>query len=228
MLLTILISAHALAVAPEAHSELICRYLNAAQQRATAERGADLEVTIDAKLHKLNRQATLRALRRVSPAGKISDHTLEASGDGMVRREVIGRYLAAESQASEMTGVAVTPTHYKFRFSRTEEAVGRRIQVFQLSPTLRRLGLFKGELWLDSQSGLPLHESGQFVKSPSVFVKHIKFVRDYQIQDGIAIPNHITSTVDTRLVGRAELNIQFSSFPFHDSPDQRKEHSACH
>jgi hypothetical protein len=226
MLLTILISASAFAVAPETHSELICRYLNAARQQAVSERGADMEVTIDAKLRKLNRQATLRALRSVSPTGKISYQTLEASGDGMVRREVIGRYLAAESQTSEMNGVAVTPTHYKFRFSRTVETLGRRIQVFQLSPTLSRLGLFKGELWLDSQSGLPVHESGQFVKTP-VFVKHIKFVRDYQIQDGIAIPDHITSIVDTRLMGRAELNIRFSNVLFHASHRQREEHCEC-
>lgn len=186
-----------------------------------------MEVTIEAKLRKLNRQATLHALRSVSAAGKISYQTLEASGDGMVRREVIGRYLAVESQATETNAIAVTPTHYKFRFSRTVDEVGRRIQVFQLSPTLRRLGLFKGELWLDSQSGLPIHESGQFVKNPSVFVKHIKFVRDYQIQDGIAIPDHITSTVDTRLVGRAELNIQFSKVVFHASQDQTEEHREC-
>lgn len=186
-----------------------------------------MEVTIEAKLRKLNRQATLRALRSVSPTGKISYQTLEVSGDGMVRREVIGRYLAAESQASEMNGVAVTPTHYKFRFSRTVEALGRRIQVFQLSPTLHRPGLFKGELWLDSQSGLPVHESGQFVKNPSVFVKHIKFVRDYRIQDGIAISDHITSTVDTRLVGRAELNIQFSNLLFHGSHNQPEECCEC-
>ncbi len=227
MLLTIIISASALAAAPETHSELICRYLNAARQQVVSERGADREVTIEAKLRKPNRQATLRALRSVSPTGKISYQTLEASGDGMVRREVIGRYLAAESQTSEMNGVAVSPAHYKFRFSRTVETLGRRIQVFHLSPTVSRFGLFKGELWLDSQSGLPIHESGQFVKNPSVFVKHIEFVRDYQIQDGIAIPDHITSTVDTRLVGRAELDIQFGNTRFRASQNQREEHREC-
>ena len=223
MLLTILISAAVLTAGPEVHAGLICRYLNAAQQTAAAERGADMEVTIEAKLRKLNRQATLRALRSVSPTGKVSYQTLEASGDGMVRREVIGRYLAAESEASEMDGIAVTPLHYKFRFSRTVEAEDRRIQVFQLSPKLRRVGLFKGELWLDGQSGLPVHESGQFVKNPSVFVKHILFVREYQIQDGIAIPDRITSIVDTRLAGRVEVSIHVSNVLFHETQDRQRE-----
>ena len=95
--------------------------------------------------------------------------------------------------------------------------------MFQLSPKRRRLGLFKGELWLDSQTGLPVHESVQFVKNPSVFVKRIVFVRDYQIRDGIAIPTQITSTVDTRLVGRAELSIQFSSVTSHEIQNREEE-----
>ena len=71
------------------------------------------------------------------------------------------------------------------------------------------MGLFKGELWVDGQTGMPVHESGQFVKSPSVFVKRIRFVRDYEIRDGVAILNYIESTVDTRLAGRAKLDVRY-------------------
>ena len=75
------------------------------------------------------------------------------------------------------------------------------------------VGLFKGELWVDTETGMPVRESGQFVKSPSVFLKKIAFVRDYELQDnGVSIPAHIESMVDTRIVGRAELEISFSKF----------------
>jgi len=216
-------------LAPEdAYPELICRYLNAVRIQNVARPGADMEVTIQARLPKLNRQATLRALRSVSPAGKITYEMLEASGDGTVRREVIARYLAAESEASEMDEIAITPSHYKFRFARSVDRADRRVEVFQVSPKRRRLGLFKGELWLDSQTGLPVHESGQFVKNPSVFVRHIVFVREYQIRDGIAAPSQISSTVDTRLVGRAELNIQFSNVTYHETQNRpREEYREC-
>ena len=40
----------------------------------------------------------------------------------------------------------------------------------------------------------------------------IAFQRDYEIQNGVSIPAHIESTVDTRIVGRAELEISFSNF----------------
>ena len=38
------------------------------------------------------------------------------------------------------------------------------------------------------------------------------FVREYEIQNGIAVPRRIESSVDTRLMGKAKLSIAFSSF----------------
>ncbi len=195
--------------AEDFHSQLIRKYLDAMEHQSVAGQWVQVEVTIEAKLPKLNRQAELRALRSTSPTGTVAYQALDTRGDDMVKREVIGRYLAAESQASETNEVAITPSHYRFHFIRIVEQAGRRIHVFQLSPRQRRPGLFKGELWLDSQTALPVHESGRFVKSPSVFVKRIEFVRDYQIRDGVAIPDHMVSTVETRLVGRAELSVQY-------------------
>ncbi len=189
--------------ATDADSDVILKYVNAVETQNN--------------LPKLKRQATLRAWRRVSPTGKISYETLEARDDGMVRREVIARYLATKSEAGEMDAIAITPAHYTFRFARTVEEASRRIQVFQLTPKRRRQGLFRGELWLDSETGLPIHESGRFIKNPSVFVKRILFVRDYQVRDGIAIPNQIAAMVDTRLVGRADLTMQFSNIVYHEA-----------
>ena len=59
---------------------------------------------------------------------------------------------------------------------------------------------------------LAVRESGRMVKSPSVFVKRIEFVREYEIQDGIAIPRRIESSVETRLIGKARLSVAFTSF----------------
>src|SRR5258706_12059964 len=73
-------------------SELIRKYVNAVQLQAVARQGLAVEITIEARLPKLHRRATLRALRSVSPSGEISYETLDAEGDGVVRREVIARY----------------------------------------------------------------------------------------------------------------------------------------
>ncbi len=84
--------------------------------------------------------------------------------------------------------------------------------MFQVQPRKKRVGLYKGELWLDSRLYLPVFEKGRFVKNPSIFFKKVDFERGFSIQDGLSVPSYITSTIDTRLVGRVELNISYSNF----------------
>jgi hypothetical protein len=63
-----------------------------------------------------------------------------------------------------------------------------------------------------------VEESGYLVQSPSVFVKKIAFVRKYQIRDGVSVPKQEQSFADTRLVGRAEMTIDFSNFAIDSVP----------
>jgi hypothetical protein len=74
------------------------------------------------------------------------------------------------------------------------------------------VGLFKGDIWIDAATYLKIQERGSFVKSPSIFLKSVEFTRKYEIRDGISVPLQIQSTVETRLVGKAELTIDFSNF----------------
>jgi hypothetical protein len=78
--------------------------------------------------------------------------------------------------------------------------------------------LFKGEIWIDAITYLRVQESGRFVKNPSIFLKKVEFVRQYEIRDGIPVPRRIQSVVQTRLVGPAELTIDFSNFSLAESP----------
>jgi hypothetical protein len=59
---------------------------------------------------------------------------------------------------------------------------------------------------------MPLRESGRMVKNPSLFLKRVDFIRDYEIRDGFAFPRHINSVIQTRLVGTAELDVRFRDF----------------
>ena len=196
----------------DASLDIVSRYLDATRTQHEALRGAQMEVDIDAKLPKLEKQGKLRALRSISKLGKITYKALGFSGDNTVKQEVITRYLTAESEGREDGSIAISPANYKFRLKATLTRDETRTFIFQLTPKKKKVGLFKGELWLDGETGMPVRESGEFVKNPSVFLKKIEFVRDYEIQGGVAIPKHIESRVDTRLVGRAELSINFSNF----------------
>ena len=87
-----------------------------------------------------------------------------------------------------------------------------QVYVLQLNPREKKVGLFKGELWLDAETYMPVRESGSFVKSPSFMLKKMQFVRDYEIQNGVSIPQRTESRVETRFFGKVELNINYLTF----------------
>jgi hypothetical protein len=192
--------------------DIIGRYLDARRTQEEVLRGVQMECEINATLPRLEKQGRMRVLRKISRLGKISFRMLGFQGDSTVKQEVISRYLSLESDSRDASSIAITPDNYKFRLKTTISESGHRTYIFQLTPKRKAVGLFKGELWLDAETGMPLRESGQLVKSPSIFLKKVEFVHDYQMRNGVSIPKHIQSTVDTRIAGRAELNIEFTNF----------------
>lgn len=197
---------------PAPEGTILDRYLSATQQQQSTLRGATMEVDIDANVPKLKKNGKLHALRNISKIGKITYNMLGFNGDNAIKKEVIARYLAADAQAQEGQNISITPENYKFKYKGVQEQEGQSVHVFQLSPRKKRVGLFKGELWLDLNTSMPVRESGRFVKTPSIFLKKMEFVRVYELQNGISIPERVESTVDTRLFGRVELNIHFTHF----------------
>jgi len=176
---------------------------------------ASMDVDIAAALPKLNKQGKLHALRRITALGRITYERLRFEGDGTVKSQVINRYLAAEAEAQEEPGasIAVTPENYSFKYKGRKQLDGRDVHQFQVTPKRKRLRLFKGDIWIDAQTFLRVQESGYLVKSPSVFVKRVAFVRKYEIRNGISVPKEEQSVVDTRLgVGRLEMTVEFSNY----------------
>ena len=136
----------------------------------------------------------------------------------MVKTEVIANYLKAEVEAAKgPSDVALTPQNYKFKFKGTQDWNGRQVYVLHVNPREKKVGLFKGELWLDAETYMPVRESGSFVKSPSFMLKKMQFVRDYELQNGVSIPQRTESRVETRFFGKVELNINYLTFS-KDSP----------
>ena len=93
---------------------------------------------------------------------------------------------------------------------------GQSAYVYRLEPKRKRAGLFKGELWLDAETGSVFREWGEFVKSPSWFVKSVYFVRDYMMQgrqSRTSEPRRLILNVSTRLFGRADVTIWFDKAP---------------
>ncbi|HUA83827.1 MAG TPA: hypothetical protein VMB85_08200 [Bryobacteraceae bacterium] len=197
--------------------QILTRYLSARRTQRDSLRGVEMQVKIVAKLPRLEKQGTLKALRRISKLGKITYKALGFSGDSTIKDEIIARYLSAESQSPE---TAITPVNYKFKYRGRANQDGRLVQIFQITPRKKRVGMFKGELWLDAETAMPVRESGRLVKTPSVFLKKVEFVNEYEIQNGVAIPKRFESKADVRIFGRAELNVDFSNFSRAETTDE--------
>lgn len=192
-------------------SAIISRYL-AATQSHEALRNASMQVDIDASIVKLKEHGKLRALRKISKVGQVTYRFLSFQGDNSVKTDVIVRYLQAEQQGQGDQKLAISPANYKFKLKGKKPADNGSVYVFQLQPRQKKVGLFKGELWLDTETYLPVFEKGKLVKNPSIWFKKVEFERHFAIQNGIAVPRKMNSTIDVRLIGTVDLNVDYSNF----------------
>ena len=167
-------------------------------------------IRIDASLPKLAKNGRLRAVRRLLPFGRPQYQVLETAGDPTVKQQVIVRYLSADAKTAGIpaASVAITPANYRFRYIGAVPLGDTVAYAFRITPRKKREGLMKGVLWLDSQTGIAVRQSGYLVKSPSIFVKRVNVTRENYLHGGTVEARITHLSVDTRLVGRAELVIE--------------------
>jgi hypothetical protein len=210
---------------------IIERYLQA-REHEDELRGMSMEVEIHAAVPKRKESGTLRALRKISRVGQITYRVLAFQGANFVKTEIIARYLAAEEQGQGDQDIGITPVNYKFKYKGiVPSQQNTPAYVFQLTPRKKKIGLFKGEMWIDSKTYLPIFEEGKLVKKPSVFFKNVEFRRGFAVQNGKVVPSYMASTIDTRLVGKVEILINFSHFtqnPDTDTGDDASNTTVVH
>lgn len=205
---------------PIPEDEIVSRYLDATEAQQDTIRGGTQELDIDATVPKLEKHGKLHALKNITKLGKITFHVLGFTGDNTVKTEVIARYLKAEIDASQGgTAMSVTRENYKFKYKGEADWNGHTAYVLHVTPRQKKVGLFKGELWLDAETFMPVRESGKFVKTPSIFLKKMEFVQDFELQNGVSMPQRLQSKADVRFVGPVELNVNYLGFSKEDQDD---------
>ena len=214
----VLVIAGALRAEPDreevAAADVITRYQEALRKQSDQTRNVAMDVTMEASIPKLKKHGRMNALRRISDLGRITYKILGFSGDDTVKKEVMARFMTAEVEAAQNPkgNIGITSENYTFKYKGESDKNGRIVHVVELKPKQKRVGLFKGELWLDRETYLPVRESGRLVKNPSVFIKKMEFTRDYDIREGVAWLVRMESRTDTRIVGRADLHINYANF----------------
>ena len=166
-------------------------------------------VKIQASIPNLSKVGEMVAEKSVAPNGHISYEMKSYLGDTTIKKDVIGRYLSSEQEASEAPTIGISPQNYRFKFKRRDRIEERSAVVFELNPRKNAMGLFKGELWLEEDSGLTLRETGRLVKNPSVIFKTLEFTRDYTFKNGLQYLAFQDSRADTRVIGKVLVKMTF-------------------
>jgi hypothetical protein len=163
--LSIGVAAGQQALAPDAIVQNYCAAQQAAQQQAQAGKASRMDIDIQASLPGLKKQGRLHGLRKITVLGRITYAKLIFEGDNTVKNQVIERYLTAEAQAQQdqPAALAVTPANYKFQYKGENQVDGSMIHVFEVTPKHKLQGLFKGEVWIDAATYLPIQESGYLI-----------------------------------------------------------------
>jgi hypothetical protein len=185
------------------------RYLASIQERNVFTESGPVGVEIEASLPDRAKQGSMLAVRQMGDSERSVYRVIRLDGDSTVKQQVIARYLAAEEQAEALpySSVEVTPANYKFHYVGSLETNGTAVYVFQIAPKKKRVGMIRGQIWIDSVTGVAVHQAGRFVKRPSVFIRQIEVTRDTNLRDGLPDKRTTHVVIDTRLVGRAELTI---------------------
>ncbi len=184
----------------------------ATETQARLMRAATMDIDIEASLPSLKKHGKLHALKRITSLGRITFEALKFDGDGTVKKDVISRYLQAQADNAQSAALAVTPANYKFNYKGRGVFEGRDVHIFQVTPKKKLAGLFKGEIRIDAATYLPVQESGYLVKSPSIWLKRVEFVRTFEIRNGLSVPLQEQNTAEVWLAGKVEMTVDYSNY----------------
>jgi hypothetical protein len=190
-------------------------YLQLAQRQLT-DLGAYSDLTvIEADLPSTAQHGRYELLRRFAAPKSLAFAAIHFAGDGFIKTNIIGRLLQSEVdhvQKGEGPNTAITADNYKFSYKTLDSIGSQPVYLYQLKPRRKRPGLFKGRIYLDVLSGRLRRAEGVLVKSPSMFVKRVEFVQDYQEVAGFSLPVRVHSVTKTRLFGRAVVDITHTGY----------------
>jgi hypothetical protein len=160
-------------------------------------------------------------MKVITEAGRIVYTQLHFVGDNLIRSAVIARFLSADTKLQTGGQAAeIAPDNYRLSYKGTVDYNRRTAFVFAIQPKRKVLGLFKGELWIDAETARPLREWGEFVKSPSAFVRHLYFVRDYASSGAEPNVRRILMRLQAAFAGPVELTMWLDKADADDSGEQ--------
>jgi outer membrane lipoprotein-sorting protein len=140
---------------------------------------------------------------------------LSASGWGGARKHVFSKLLEAEATASKPGNgddSRVTPENYSFRMLGLGEIAGRPAYALEVTPKLPKKYLIRGTIWVDAADYAIVRMEGSPAKSPSSFIKSVKFTHTYQKCGALWLPVSDISVSDARIFGLTQVTILYRDY----------------
>jgi hypothetical protein len=187
-------------------------FLQRSQQQRDALAGYSDVTVIHADLPDTSQSGEYELHRRYVAPKTLQFKPIRFTGDSFVKSNIIVRLLQSEVDhvtKDDAAQTAITTENYKFKhkYTMTSYADGQVTYVYDVKPRKKRPGLFKGRIWVEAPSGALTRVEGRLVKSPSLFIKHVEFVQEYQQVNGFTLPTHLHSVSKVRIIGRTVVDI---------------------
>ncbi len=204
------------AAPPRMAPELALETYEARMRAQTAELAAYSDTTVmTADLTDTQQHAEYELTRQFAAPGSLRFTPLAFHGDTFVKSNVLLRMLQAEVDhvsKRRLGQTAISEENYKFSLKAVEDVDGHNCYVFQVKPRQKRVGLFKGKVYIDSYTGTLRRAEGSIVKSPSWWIKKIEFVQDFDDVGNFILPVRLHSVNRVRMLGRTVVDIAHSNY----------------
>jgi hypothetical protein len=154
------------------------------------------------------------SMQFVAPSTK-TFRTIESHGVGWIDRRVFHGLMDAERKAAagqDKTDSAITSANYDAQLVGSAVWNGRDCYVLALQPKRRDKYLFTGKAWIDKNDFGIARVEGEPARSPSFWVVHAPFVREYQRIDGFWLPLQDETHSQIRFAGEYVLRIQYADY----------------
>ena len=185
-------------------------YQSRAAQQATSLTSYTSTSVIHAELPESKQQGEYEVKRQYSAPKSLLFTALHFTGDTFVKANVITRLMQSEVehvQKDDSSLMAFTAANYKFSYKGMHGVEGRTLHEFQVKPRRKRVGLLKGNLYLDAYTGSLVHLEGVPAKSPSVFLSKIHLSQDFADFGSFTLPVHLHSEAKASIVGRTIVDV---------------------
>lgn len=157
--------------------------------------------------------------------------TRAGEGSQYIRSHVFQRLMKFEAdkvRTKTDQDSLITPENYTLEVVGRDKVGSSECLVVRAIARRQERDLFKGEIWINERNFAIVKVAGELAKSPSFWVKHVRFVRGYLQIGDFWLPSTEEAVSQIRLFGEETLTVDYrdyaingqrSSFSGRDSPD---------